>query len=132
MKHNIIWAYLIRLSDNMWGDTPISAAEQPFHSQLYVDDAVWRPVVDVLPAQSCDAVQIVLGNVVVITVFIVWGCHENAQQTMELAKTTFASERTKGFMTAPWRMTYTENLYALLNDAYQFGLGKKGDLPGVL
>lgn len=314
MKHNMIWAYLIHLSDNMWGDTPVSAAEQPFHSQLHVDDAVWRQVIDFLPAQGFNTVLVDLGNAVVYdshpeisaegawskdklkreldhmraigltpipklnfsaghdawlgvysrmvatpqyyqvcedlikevaelfgypalfhlgmdeenaemqrnyafccirqhdlwwhdlyflfdccqkvnarpwvwadacwsyfghqeeylkkmpksvlqsnwwykklvrekdgsisdfryqgylaleqagfdqvpTVSVVWGCHENAQQTMELAKTTFAQERTKGFMTAPWRMTYTENLYALLNDAYQFGLGKKVVYP---
>ena len=63
------------------------------------------------------------------TVSTIWGCVNNAKQTMELAKKEFAPERDFGCMTAPWRMTQTENLYDLLNDAYRFGLGKKAIYP---
>ena len=54
---------------------------------------------------------------------------ENARVTMELAKNTFAPERVKGFMTAPWQFTRPDRLYALLNDAYCFGQGKLAIYP---
>lgn len=314
MKHDMIWAYLIHLSDNMWGDTEESTSGSPFHPQLKVDRNVWRQVIDFLPAQGFNTVLIDVGDAIqydshpeisvegawskdmlkqelahmrsigltpipklnfsaghdawmgvysrmvstpqyyqvcedlikevaelfgypalfhlgmdeenaemqrhyayccirqhdlwwhdlyflfdccqkvgarpwvwadacwtyfghqeeylakmpksvlqsnwwykalvrekdgsisdfryqgylaleqagfeqVPTVSTVWGCMENAKQTMELAKTEFAPERAKGFMTAPWRFTYTEELYFLLNDAYRFGLGKQAVYP---
>lgn len=57
---------------------------------------------------------------------------ENARVTMELAKAHFAPDRAKGFMTAPWRFTHRDNLYALLNDAYCFGQGKQAVYPEIL
>lgn len=58
------------------------------------------------------------------TVSTIWGRADNALQTMELARTEFVPRHLKGFMTAPWRGSYPENLYDLLNDAYRFGQGK--------
>lgn len=57
------------------------------------------------------------------------GRMENAKVTMELARSSFAPERTKGFMTAPWQFTHSDMLYALLNDAYCFGQGKRAVYP---
>ena len=45
---------------------------------------------------------------------------------------SFAPQRVKGFMTAPWRGTYLENIYGLLNDAYRFGQGKAAIYPEEL
>ena len=63
------------------------------------------------------------------TVSTVWGLADNAKQTMELAQTELTQQHVKGFMTAPWRGTYKENLYDLLNDACRLGQGKLAIYP---
>lgn len=63
------------------------------------------------------------------TVSTCWGRAGNAEQTMELGKKYFDPERAKGYMTAPWRMTYKQNLHGLLFDAVCFGVGKKAIYP---
>lgn len=63
------------------------------------------------------------------TVSTIWGCVNNAQQTMELARQELNPALIKGFMTAPWRFTFPENIFDLKNDAFRFGLGKKAIYP---
>ncbi len=63
MKHDMMWAYLIHLSDNMWGDTP-ETRPTPFHPTLGVDDATWRKVIDFLPQQGFNTVLIDVGDAV--------------------------------------------------------------------
>ena len=57
------------------------------------------------------------------------GDYFSAERTMDMAKEIIAPERLYGFMTAPWRNTRTRDLYALLHDAYQFGIAKNLEYP---
>ncbi len=63
------------------------------------------------------------------TVSTCWGRVGCAEQTMELGKKYFAPERAKGYMTAPWRMTYKHMLYGLMFDAVCFARGKSKIYP---
>lgn len=59
MKHDMIWAYLVHLSENMWGDC---ATSYKAHTPLQIDDDVWRQVIDFLPAQGFNTVVIDVGD----------------------------------------------------------------------
>ena len=62
MKNHMIWAYLIHLSANMWGDTEDSKAYEPYRPQLITDDEVWKQTVDYLPSQGFNTLVIDLGD----------------------------------------------------------------------
>ena len=62
MKNDMIWAYLIHLSANMWGDTEDSKAYEPYRPQLVTEDEVWRQTVDYLPSQGFNTLVIDLGD----------------------------------------------------------------------
>ena len=57
------------------------------------------------------------------------GYQFSSDRTMKLGKNVIHPERLKGYMTVPWRNTRTRELYALFNDAYQFGIAKKDVYP---
>lgn len=57
------------------------------------------------------------------------GFQFSSDRTMKLGKKVIAPEHLKGYMTAPWRLTNARELYALINDAYQFGIAKKDVYP---
>ena len=57
------------------------------------------------------------------------GDYFSAERTMDMGKEVIAPERLVGYMTAPWRNTRTRDVYALLHDAYQFGIAKKLEYP---
>lgn len=63
------------------------------------------------------------------TASVCWGRAGNAEQTMELCKKFCDDNLIKGYMTAPWRMTYKQNLYGLMFDAVCFNEGKKHIYP---
>ncbi|MBR4888700.1 MAG: Tat pathway signal protein [Clostridia bacterium] len=63
MKHDMMWAYLIHLSDNMWGDTP-ETNPTPFHPTLELDEATWRQVLDFLPTRGFNTVVVDVGDAV--------------------------------------------------------------------
>lgn len=58
-----------------------------------------------------------------------WANNWNTKQTIAHGKKIIAPERLKGFMTAPWVFTYTDNKYALLSDAEKFYYGRKEFYP---
>ena len=62
MKNDMIWAYLIHLSANMWGDTEDSKAYEPYRPQLVTEDEVWKQTVDYLPSQGFNTLIIDLGD----------------------------------------------------------------------
>ena len=57
-----MWGYMIKLSSNMWGDPGGDLRYAPFEEKLKVDDAVWREVIDFLPAQGINTVLIDVGD----------------------------------------------------------------------
>lgn len=63
MKHEMMWAYLIHLSNNMWSDRPDSP-KSPFHQTLDLDEATWRQVIDFLPTQGINTVLIDVGDAI--------------------------------------------------------------------
>lgn len=63
MKHEMMWAYLIHLSNNMWSDRPDSP-KSPFHQTLDLDEATWRQVIDFLPKQGINTVLIDVGDAI--------------------------------------------------------------------
>lgn len=60
----MMWAYLIHLADNMWGDEGGAAVMSPYQPKLLVNDTVWRQVIDFLPAQGFNTVVIDVGDAV--------------------------------------------------------------------
>lgn len=64
MKHDMMWAYLIHLSTNMWGDPGSRELYAPYYSPLRTDDRVWRETIDYLPGQGINTVLIDLGDAV--------------------------------------------------------------------
>lgn len=55
----------------------------------------------------------------------------NAEQTMQLGKDDIAKERLLGYMTCPWFYTEEQHYYALMNDAFHFGIAKKKVYPEI-
>jgi hypothetical protein len=64
MKDNMMWAYLIHLGTNMWGDQGSTSEISPYHEKLETDDEIWREVVDFLPSQGINTLLIDLGDAV--------------------------------------------------------------------
>ena len=57
-----MWAYLLHLGDNMWGDPAIDVENTKNFPELLTDDVVWRQVVDFLPAQGFNTVLVDVGD----------------------------------------------------------------------
>ena len=57
-----IWAYLIHLSKNMWGDPGCTHRYSRFSDTLDTDEEVWRQVIDFLPSQGIYTVVIDVGD----------------------------------------------------------------------
>lgn len=55
-----MWAFMIKLSSNMWRDQ--EGGLSGFEKQLSTDDAVWREIIDFLPAQGINTVLIDVGD----------------------------------------------------------------------
>ena len=62
--HKMMWAYMIQLGENMWGDEGGTRRWAPFFPQLNTDDAVWREVIDFLPSQGFNTVLIDIGDAI--------------------------------------------------------------------
>jgi len=60
----MIWAYMIQLGENMWGDEGATRRWAPYFPQLNTDDAVWREVIDFLPSQGFNTVLIDIGDAI--------------------------------------------------------------------
>ena len=58
----MMWAYLLHLGDNMWGDPAIDVESTKKFPELLTDDHVWRQVVDFLPAQGFNTVLVDIGD----------------------------------------------------------------------
>ena len=62
-KKDMMWVYMLQLSNNMWGD-PGTKCLSPYTPEVITDDAAWRAVVDFLPSQGFNTVLIDLGDAV--------------------------------------------------------------------
>ena len=70
-----------------------------------------------------------LGYKQVLTSSCIEGYSMSSYETMEMAKNELCDSNIVGFMTAPWRNCRTGDRYALMDDAYRFGLAKKDWYP---
>lgn len=61
---NKLWAYMIKLSTNMWADEGGNWKYAPYEPVLKTDDKVWREVIDYLPSQGFNAVLIDVGDAI--------------------------------------------------------------------
>jgi len=61
-----------------------------------------------------------------------WSTNWNTEQTVAYGKEHIASERLKGFMTAPWLFTYPENCLALMADAQKVHFARSKYFPETL
>lgn len=59
-----MWAYMMKLSTNMWGDPGGTWKYAPYESELTTDDAVWKQVIDFLPSQGINTVLIDVGDAI--------------------------------------------------------------------
>lgn len=59
-----MWAYLMHLSDNMWGDPGAEIPVGEYHSELSVDETVWKETIDFLPSQGFNTVLIDVGDAI--------------------------------------------------------------------
>ncbi len=64
MQSNMIWAYLIHLSSNMWGDPDSNEKYSRYHSHLITSDSIWQQVTSFLPSRGINTLVIDLGDAV--------------------------------------------------------------------
>ena len=64
MQTDMMWAYLIHLSHNMWGDSFSIAPQSKYCRTLaeHTDEAIWKQVIDFLPSQGINTVLIDVGD----------------------------------------------------------------------
>ena len=62
MKNDKIWAYLIQLSSNMWGQPNCMEKRSVYYDELPTDDETWKQVIDFLPGQGFNTVVIDVGD----------------------------------------------------------------------
>lgn len=62
MMKEKMWAYLIHLSTNMWGDPDSYVKYAPYYDYMATDEAVWKEVIDFLPSQGINTVVIDVGD----------------------------------------------------------------------
>lgn len=65
----------------------------------------------------------------ILTSSCIEGYSKSSYETMEMAKNEMNDSNTLGFMTAPWRNCRFGDRYALMDDAFRFGLAKKEWYP---
>lgn len=66
-NHNnfdMMWAYLLHLSHNMWGDPGGRETGAPYHPENVTDEDTWKTVIDFLPTQGFNTVVIDVGDAV--------------------------------------------------------------------
>ena len=59
-----MWAYLIHLSSNMWGDPGSREKYSRYDDYLITEDTVWKSVIGFLPSQGINTVLIDVGDAV--------------------------------------------------------------------
>lgn len=59
-----MWAYLMHLGDNMWGDPGSTLKFARYESELQTDDKVWKDTIDFLPSQGINTVLIDIGDAI--------------------------------------------------------------------
>lgn len=64
MKHNMMWAYLIHLSTNMWGEPGTPWPMAPWRDELTTHHETWRKVIDFLPSQGFNTLVIDVGDAI--------------------------------------------------------------------
>lgn len=66
MKNDMMWAYLIHLSHNMWGDHATIGPQTRFSDTLagHTEEETWKKVIDYLPTQGINTVLIDVGDAV--------------------------------------------------------------------
>ncbi len=64
MKHDMMWAYLIHLSTNMWGDPWSTNRCSGYYGHMHTDETVWRNVIDFLPSQGINTLLIDVGDAI--------------------------------------------------------------------
>jgi len=64
MSQTMIWAYLIHLGVNMWGDPGSAERYAHYYDALPTDEAVWKQTVDFLPSRGVNTLVIDLGEAV--------------------------------------------------------------------
>jgi len=62
MKVNKMWAYLIHLGANMWGEPGSIKTNAPFHDYVITEDHIWTKVIDALPSFGFNTVVIDIGD----------------------------------------------------------------------
>lgn len=55
---DMIWAYLIHLGSNVWGDPGGNLRGNAYHDYLLTEDKAWRATIDLLPSQGINTVVI--------------------------------------------------------------------------
>ncbi len=65
----------------------------------------------------------------ILTSSCIEGYSMSSYETMEMAKNEMNDDNILGFMTAPWRNCRFGDRYALMDDAFRFGLAKKEWYP---
>lgn len=61
---DMLYVYLMHLSDNMWGDPGAQITYSRYYDTLSVDETVWKQTIDYLPGQGFNAVLVDLGDAV--------------------------------------------------------------------
>lgn len=66
MNNNMMWAYLIHLSMNMWGDSRGTKPHPQYHNSLSecLDEEIWKKTIDFLPSQGINTVLIDVGDAI--------------------------------------------------------------------
>jgi len=64
MKPNMMWAYLIHLSTNMWGEPGADVPTAPWQDHLTTEDDTWRKTIDFLPGCGFNTVIIDVGDAI--------------------------------------------------------------------
>ena len=60
----MMWAYLIHLSYNMWGDWDEKNPSKRYYQENITDDDTWNKVIDFLPSQGFNTVVIDVGDAI--------------------------------------------------------------------
>lgn len=64
MKTDKMWAYLIHLSTNMWGEPGADRPIAPWQDHLTTEDHIWKEIIDALPSFGFNTVIIDVGDAI--------------------------------------------------------------------
>lgn len=64
MSKDLMWAYLIQLSTNMWGEPGANSDSGMWQDHLTTDDETWKRIIDALPGGDFNTVLIDIGDAI--------------------------------------------------------------------